>query len=233
MRVIRGFVNRLAHSPLVFDALRWILECGFTEHRKLLRNHFADGTERVLDCGCGTGIYADLFPADKYIGIDISPEYIASARRRCPNHQFQALDATELPYSDHFFDSAIVSGVLHHLDDPTALQVCAELCRVLKPGGRLLVWEDVPTRHSLNLVGKLVHQLDLGEYIRSSEAYQHLLTQHFEIQSTLAMRSGFMDYSVFRCCHSQLRQPAKAEDESNRLAIENVGAEPRPEGGKN
>jgi hypothetical protein len=73
----------------------------------------------------------------------------------------------------------------------------SEILRVLQPGGRLLLWEDVPTRMPTNIVGRLVHSLDVGEHIRPSHEYVQLLAQHFVIEESEAMRSGFMDYAVF------------------------------------
>lgn len=206
MNVLRRFVSQLSKFPLAFDSLRWVLEGGFNQHRKLLQSHLADCPQRVLDCGCGTGIYANFFPPDRYVGIDISPTYIARACRRFPSYNFQVGDATELCFDDGFFGEVIVSGVMHHLDDQTAQRVCAELRRVLKADGGLLVWEDVPTRQTTNLIGRLVHWLDMGEHIRTTEAYRQLLAPYFDVQSTSGMRSGWMDYSVFRCSRRECLQ---------------------------
>ena len=196
--LLRSGVQRLSEIPSVFDALRWVLEGGYQRHRQLLARHFAGQTARVLDCGCGTGIYASCFPPRSYVGIDISATYIAHARRRYPAYEFQIMDATKLAFADDSFDAVMVCGVVHHLDEPTSERFLSEIARVLRPDGRLLLWEDVPTRRWFNIVGHIVHRLDVGAHIRPGAELEPLLQPLFEIEATESLRSGFMDYLAFR-----------------------------------
>lgn len=195
---LRGGVKLLSQIPWAFDCLRWILEAGYSRHRDLLTRHFHQPPLRVLDCGCGTGIYSSFFPSHTYVGIDISPIYVERARACFPQHRFRVMDATQLEFPDNTFDAVIVSGVVHHLDTATAQVVLKEIGRTLQPSGTLLLWEDVPTRHSLNFVGRFIHSLDVGEHIRPEVDYAKLLSDYFCIESTESFRSGFMDYAAFR-----------------------------------
>lgn len=194
---LRSGVEQISRVPWAFDALRWMLEGGYRQHRQLLAQHFAQPPERVLDCGCGTGTFARCFPAESYFGIDISAAYIARARQRHPEHRFDVMDATQLDFADDSFDAVIVCGVIHHLDQSIAQRMLSEIARVLRPEGRLLLWEDVPTRTRLNLIGRLVHQLDVGPHIRPESEYAQLLKPHFALDATQGLRSGFMDYTAF------------------------------------
>lgn len=196
--LLRRGVQWLSQVPWAFNSLRWILEGGYRRHRRLLASHFHRPPARVLDCGCGTGIYSPCFSPQSYIGIDISPTYIAHARAHHPNYHFEVMDATGLAFADNSFEAVIVCGVVHHLDEATTHRVLAELARVLQPDGRLLLWEDVPTRGKLNLLGHLVHRLDVGCHIRSGDEYAQLLEPHFKIESSEFLRSGFMDYIAFK-----------------------------------
>ena len=195
--LLRGGVQRLSHVPWAFDALRWILEGGYRRHRQLLARQFAQRPRRVLDCGCGTGTYSKCFAPQGYIGIDICPAYVARARNRHPSHRFQTMDATNLTFADNSFEAVVVCGLVHHLDQETTRRVLSEIARVLQPDGRLLLWEDVPTRDPLNWVGHWVHQLDVGAHIRPAREYAQLLAPYFRIESTESLRSGFMDYIAF------------------------------------
>jgi len=196
---IRTGVEHLSQIPLIFDGLRWLLEGGHLAHRRLLAQHFRSTALRVLDCGCGTGIFARAFSPQAYVGIDICPRYIAHAQSRHPNHHFYPMDAKRLTFAAESFDAVIVSGVIHHLSNSDVRGVLREISRVLKPEGLLLIWEDVPTRHPLNWIGHVVHALDVGCHIRSSKDYAALLSEMFCVADAFPMRSGFMDYSVFRC----------------------------------
>jgi ubiquinone/menaquinone biosynthesis C-methylase UbiE len=195
----RRAVTALARVPWAFDGLRYVLEGGHRAHRRLIADFVARVPGRVLDCGCGTGIYAREFSSARYVGVDLSPAYIDRARESFSDYDFRVMDATRMDFPDESFDAAIVSGVLHHLDDGCAGRVLGELERVLRPEGRLLVWEDVPAKSSWNIVGHLVHRLDVGQHIRQGESYRHLLAPHFHVERTWAFRSGFMDYGVFHC----------------------------------
>jgi arsenite methyltransferase len=103
--------------------------------------------ERVLDAGCGPGFYVAetlerVGPQGSVAGVDASAAMLAAAARRCEGHgnvSFHEGDVTALPVPDADFDRALSVQVLEYVTDiPAAL---GELLRVLRPGGRLLVWD--------------------------------------------------------------------------------------------
>jgi SAM-dependent methyltransferase len=190
-----ALVRRLAGVPRLFDALRWILEGGYRGHHGVIGAHL-ENVGRTLDLGCGTGIYAGFFPSDTYVGADLNPDYISAAQSKFPDHRFVVQDATRTSFRDDEFDACMISGVLHHLDDDLAVQMVNEAARVVRPGGVIVVWEDIPSPW-WNLVGHVIHRLDLGSHIRASEGYRALLEPCLEIQQSAPMRSGAMDYQVF------------------------------------
>src|SRR4051812_15232451 len=120
-----SLIRRLATVPRLFDALRWILEGGYHGHHRVIADHLSGGG-RVLDLGCGTGIYSQFFEPGRYVGVDISQAYIAAAQAKFPRHRFVVQDAAQLPLEGGEFDACMISGVLHHLDDPTVDRVLAE-----------------------------------------------------------------------------------------------------------
>jgi ubiquinone/menaquinone biosynthesis C-methylase UbiE len=192
---IRGLVRRLAAAPRLFDALRWVLEGGYRGHHRVI-DRFLANMGRTLDLGCGTGIYAPRFPAPTYVGADLSADYIAAARGKFPAHEFVVADATCTSFHDGEFDACMICGVLHHLDDEVAARVVKEAARVVRPGGRVVVWEDIPSPW-WNVVGHLIHRLDMGNHIRKPAGYRSILERHLLIEESTAIRSGAMDYQVF------------------------------------
>ena len=101
--------------------------------------------EAVLDIGSGPGLLARemaeaVGPGGRVRGIDLSADMLAMARGRCadrPWAEFEAADATALPYPDGSFDAAVSTQVYEYVADiPAAL---AELYRVLGPGGRAVI----------------------------------------------------------------------------------------------
>jgi SAM-dependent methyltransferase len=103
--------------------------------------------ERILDVGCGPGFFAaDLSErvgcTGSVTGVDRSPAMLALAAARCAAHanvDFREADATALPVDSGQFDAAISVQTLEYVAAvDTAL---AELHRVLRPGGRLVIWD--------------------------------------------------------------------------------------------
>lgn len=106
---------------------------------------------RVLDAGCGSGpLFAALRAKGAVVtGVDGSPAMIELARRRLGDDA--ALHVADLsrplPFHDGAFDDVVASLVLHYLRDWEA--PLAELRRVLKPGGRLIVSVNHPVVYKL------------------------------------------------------------------------------------
>jgi arsenite methyltransferase len=103
--------------------------------------------ERVLDAGCGPGFYvAEILervgPSGSVVGVDASAPMLAVAAKRCEGHanvDFHEGDVTALPVPDSSFDRVLSVQVLEYVSDiPAAL---AELRRVLRTGGRVLIWD--------------------------------------------------------------------------------------------
>ncbi|MFF1819491.1 class I SAM-dependent methyltransferase [Kribbella sp. NPDC058245] len=105
----------------------------------------------VLDAGCGSGaLSAELQARGAVVtSFDGSPGMVELARERLgPDAVVDVADLTKpLPYADAQFDDAIASLVLHYFEDWTT--PLAELRRVLKPGGRLLVSVNHPIIYRL------------------------------------------------------------------------------------
>lgn len=99
---------------------------------------------RVLDAGCGVGMYVKaLLPyADQVYGIEIEDEHLEIAAHTVPAAYLQAAAAEALPYADNQFDLILSHEVLEHVADDR--QAIAEMVRVLRPGGRAVIF--VPNR---------------------------------------------------------------------------------------
>lgn len=97
--------------------------------------------DRVLDIAAGTGTSSEPL-ADAGVDVvpgDFSLGMLHVGRRRRPDLSFTAADAMRLPFADGSFDAVTMSFGLRNVADPSA--ALAELCRVTRPGGRLVVCE--------------------------------------------------------------------------------------------
>ncbi|MFP8960632.1 class I SAM-dependent methyltransferase [Streptomyces nanhaiensis] len=104
--------------------------------------------DRVLDVGCGTGaltlaVAAAVSPDGSVLGVDPSEPMVEHARRlaarRGANASFTLGTAQELDAADGSFDAVVTSFAVHHVRADRREHAFAEMFRVLRPGGRLLV----------------------------------------------------------------------------------------------
>jgi ubiquinone/menaquinone biosynthesis C-methylase UbiE len=119
--------------------------------------------ETVLDVGCGTGTLALIAKqrvgdTGRVSGIDPSVQMVARARRKAARSglaiDFQVGVIERLAFPDQTFDVVLSTFMMHQLPDDLKRQGVAEIARVLKPGGRLLIvdtrrpegHQDRPTR---------------------------------------------------------------------------------------
>lgn len=97
----------------------------------------------AVDAGCGSGRHsahlAELGHA--VIGVDASPEMLAFARERVPGGDFRTGDVRALPVADDIADVVVCALAISHLPDLAAV---AELARVLRPGGTLVLSNPHP-----------------------------------------------------------------------------------------
>lgn len=106
----------------------------------------------VLDTGCGAG-YGSAFlkkvGAKKVVGVDIDPPTIEYTKNhyRLSGLEFQVMDCTHLKFRDEVFDIVVSFEVLEHIKNYS--QYLAEIKRVLKPGGLLIL--STPNRKFLPL----------------------------------------------------------------------------------
>lgn len=126
-----------------YDVVNDILSLGQTRRwRKIVFDAVgAAPGQRVLDLAAGTGTSSEPF-ADAGIGVvacDFSQGMLKVGKRRRPDIDFVAGDATNLPFEDNSFDAATISFGLRNVNEPK--KALSEMLRVTKPGGTLVIAE--------------------------------------------------------------------------------------------
>jgi ubiquinone/menaquinone biosynthesis C-methylase UbiE len=127
----------------------WVIN---TPYRRILRAARITAEDRVLDLGCGLGnILIALSERTRFTqaaaGVDVSATLIELGRKEVEHAglgariDLQVAPATSLPFDDGSFNVVLTSHVIKHLDDDALMRAFGEVVRVLRPGGRFLLWE--------------------------------------------------------------------------------------------
>ena len=132
-----------------YDATNDVLSLGVHRlwRRVAVRLSGAKAGDSVLDCATGTGDLALAFKravgAGEVLGTDFNAQMLSFAPKKAADAglevKFEVADAMKLPYEAARFTVASISFGIRNVDDPKAC--VAELARVVKPGGRVVVLE--------------------------------------------------------------------------------------------
>ena len=101
---------------------------------------------RALDIGCGVGV-TDRFLAGRFgalHGVDIAADAVEKAREANPEVHYESYDGGVLPFADQSLDVAFTICVVHHVPTDDWPAFAAEMKRVVRPGGLVVVFEHNP-----------------------------------------------------------------------------------------
>ena len=149
---VRNRVKFYLLSP-IYDGFYRVFPA--SPHAEIARR-LAPDARRLLDLCTGTALVPALVaparPGLTVVGLDLSPEMLAMGRAKlarlgAPNAALVRADAGRLPFRDRSFDAVSVSYGLHELPTAVREHALAEIRRVLRPGGQLLIADiDRPPR---------------------------------------------------------------------------------------
>jgi ubiquinone/menaquinone biosynthesis C-methylase UbiE len=133
-RVAAAYAERTRSG---LEDLPW-MRAAFTQLVTLVSR---SGGGLVLDVGCGPGWITGYLVEQGVdaFGVDISSEMIRIARHNNPGVRFESTSLFRLPADDSTLAAVVCWFVLHHLPDEDVEAALAEMTRVLKPGGVLLL----------------------------------------------------------------------------------------------
>jgi ubiquinone/menaquinone biosynthesis C-methylase UbiE len=172
----------LDHAAFIYDLLEPLLMLGKQAQyiQQIISLLEIKPDYRVLDLGCGTGVLtreiADRLDARSggiSIGIDAAAKMIAAAEKKRSSEtcRFEVAAAEDLPYEDASFDAVASSMFFHHVPLDLKEMTLNEACRVVKPGGRLVIADmHTPSTSLGSLVSHVSRyffmQPQIGENIR-------------------------------------------------------------------
>jgi ubiquinone/menaquinone biosynthesis C-methylase UbiE len=158
---------------------------------------------RLLDIGCGTGLFVEKFILNggTAIGLDISGKMLSRACHRCPTSEFILGTGEKIPFHDSSFEAVASLLAFSYVKDPHAM--LTESYRVLKPGGvisictlgKKLLTRGIPTLYQLGEMMKVKHLVmkDFGEHYYDKNEMTGLFTE-----------AGFLDVNVSWCSFAHI-----------------------------
>ena len=181
-------------TPLYDPILRWLMrEERFK--RTLIQEASIQPGQQVLDLGCGTATLTVMIkqahPQAVVTGLDGDPQVLKIGRDKAKKARVDlTLDqgmAYDLPYSAASFDRVLSSLMFHHLNRQDKQRALKEICRVLKPDGRLLILDFGPPA---SLWSRLLSPV----MARLEEVGDH----HKGLIPVMIRQAGFRDVAVTR-----------------------------------
>ena len=127
-----------------------------------LRHLPLDSDLYCMDFGCGSGLVTEFLDSQGFraLGVDINPDLLkfAAERTTTRNYELVQYDGVNLPFADGALGSACSYVVLGYLDDECLHQVLKDFARILRPGGKLVLIEQVAVKRADDLEGAKIQR---------------------------------------------------------------------------
>lgn len=209
--IIRSMFSKVASK---YDRANSVLSVGIHHlwRKKLVELSLAKTGDKVLDCATGTGDLAIAFKkivgtTGQVTGTDFCADMLETAPNKAKNQKlnisFEQADVTQLQYPEKKYDIVSISFGIRNVSDP--VKALAEMGRVTKPGGRVMVLEfgqmQTPIVKNLyNLYSEKILPKIGGLVTGQKEAYDYLQKS----SAAFPCRDGFLDLMKKSNCFSEM-----------------------------
>jgi len=182
----RSWLHRLLERPGVYRLAQRVLAPGGSEIDRVYDEVYGSVQGRVLDVGCGPRPDTPL-PRGTIVGLDVNHAYI---RSYCEPDSRDRSDCTKLglvgsaatmPFADETFDECRGAAVLHHLPDTLARDALREMCRTVRRGGRVAIFDMIwPRSFTASPLAWLICRFDRGAWVRTEDELTRLARTSYD-----------------------------------------------------
>jgi SAM-dependent methyltransferase len=181
----------------------FVLNGGERRARQQIMKHLPNlGGTRLLEVAIGDGANLPLIPADCQVyGNDISIVQLTSCRQKLPDRGLRLFlgEAESLPFRDHTFDNVLSVGAFNYFNDP--LKALREMARVVKPGGLVVVSDEVPNLPN-RMIGHWIGLPQLDRWIISrllhlGPEFTDMVDRHRNLQLEPMVREVLTDWHIY------------------------------------
>lgn len=176
--------------------------------RHTVRSQMAPlGEGRWLDVGCGPHSQITGTLSGTVVGIDCAADTLSDAQG--DGVVGVCASAAALPFAAESFDGVVSFGLLHHLSDADADKALAEMRRVTRSAGTVLLLDNVnPISNWRRPLAALLRALDRGRHIRTEDALSRLVDVHgFDLSRRITYSWTGLEACWARC----VRDPPERE----------------------
>jgi len=157
--------------------------------------------QKFLDVGCGPGTLLHFLPNNiEYFGIDMQQNYINYCHKNFGdkgNFFCERIESFDSPNWENYFDVINVHGLLHHIDDNSAIHLLKKCATYLKHNGFIVTVDTVFHKGQSKLELWFVSK-DRGQNIKTEKEYLNLAQKlGFKVQSKLITNHIYIPYSQF------------------------------------
>ena len=199
-------VRKILEVSSIYQSLQNLVGGESSRIRHVEENIRPHSHSRILDIGCGPAAILNCLPDSvQYVGYDLNPRYIASAKKRYGSRGTFFCERVGLDLSRKItgsFDRVIASGLLHHLCDEDAESVFSTAWSLLDAGGTLVTLDTVHTVNG-HWLSKFITSQDRGQNTRTPEGYlkiAHAKFSHVEGHVTTRLtRIPHYTLYIMRC----------------------------------
>jgi SAM-dependent methyltransferase len=131
-------VNAPDRAQVALGNPSFVWRFGQDRRLNLIRQYAPLDRARILDIGCGLGVYVRKFRdlSDAVIGVDVDRKRLSEGAKTVPGLMLAA--GEHLPFRDGYFDVVVLNEVIEHVNDDAATM--REALRVLRPGGHIAIY---------------------------------------------------------------------------------------------
>lgn len=181
-QITRG-LHALLEQPLIYSLFQWIMG-SHNKYRMYVNEYLKpDPRCRILDIGCGYAGILNHLPQDvEYVGYDISPDYIAYARKRYSHRATffnQRVNEMQLQ-NRNSFDIVLADGLLHHLNDDEARELFKTGYDALHDTGFMFT-ADPTFIENQGFIPRWISSMDRGRHVRYPREYKGLAEKSFPL----------------------------------------------------
>lgn len=183
------FFTKILEHQIIWRTFRKTIDLLFGLYRKriaVIRSFGITENMSIIDIACGTGQYSAI-TENKYLGVDMSREYIDAANKLygTEKRRFLCADANTAAIQDASYDTALLIDATHHLSDQENQKLVATLNRV---ASHSIVICDPVKQKPANLIGRFLCFLDRGNYIRPKNELLNLIGGTLNVEKVVDMK---------------------------------------------